>query len=317
LPPYSLPADQVQELGRQAELLARSIGVIGLMNVQFAIKDGVVYILEVNPRASRTVPFVAKAIGLPVAKIAARVMAGEKLADLLKAQPKVSSYLTRQAVKTPVFPFARFPGADTLLGPEMRSTGEVMGLDLDFAGEGVKSLTFRENVSSDPMTVDDVTLVPHSIYVCIDGGDDMAIAVAMLRKKSIGAGWNGDVEVNVVEPYSGQTYLVKFARPVIQQIYARVTIRAPETLSDPAKAVRDAIVSYAQGDIDGEPGFVVGGSVSGFELAAAVNMVDPSIFVKDVQIATDPDGPYGYETIPILISQKANIYSGAIQVNLL
>lgn len=186
-----------------------------------------------------------------------------------------------------------------------------------YAVEGVKSLTFRENVSNDPLTVDDVTLSPHSIYVCIDGGDDMAVAVALLRKKSIGAGWNGNVEVNVVEPYSGQTYLVKFARPVIRQIYAKVTIKAPETLSDPAKAVRDAIVSYAQGDIDGEPGFVVGGSVSGFELAAAVNMVDPSIFVKDVQIATDPDGPYGYATIPILISQKANIYSGAIQVNLL
>lgn len=128
LPPYSLPADIVKEIGRQAEQLARAIGVVGLMNVQFAVKDGEVYILEVNPRASRTVPFVAKAIGIPIAKIAARVMAGEKLSSF-NLNNKTSD---RLAVKTPVFPFARFPGVDIVLGPEMKSTGEVMGLDRDF-----------------------------------------------------------------------------------------------------------------------------------------------------------------------------------------
>ncbi len=128
LPPHSLPEAIVKEMGRQAELLARSINVIGLMNVQFAIKDNEVFILEVNPRASRTVPFVAKATGVPIAKIAARVMAGEDLASFkLKA-----GRFKHIAVKEAVFPFARFPGVDVVLGPEMKSTGEVMGLDSDF-----------------------------------------------------------------------------------------------------------------------------------------------------------------------------------------
>ena len=125
----------MREIERQAEALARALEVRGLMNVQMAIKDGEVFILEVNPRASRTVPFVAKAIGSPVAKIAARVMAGERLADFpLRPQPT-----GHVAVKEAVFPFARFPGVDLLLGPEMKSTGEVMGLDRDFAAAFVKS----------------------------------------------------------------------------------------------------------------------------------------------------------------------------------
>ncbi len=129
LPPHSLSAEVIKEIERQAELLARAIGVVGLMNVQFAVKNGVVYILEVNPRASRTVPFVAKATGVPIAKIAARLMAGEKLVDM-KFSRKAPAHLS---VKTPVFPFARFPGVDVVLGPEMKSTGEVMGLDRNFA----------------------------------------------------------------------------------------------------------------------------------------------------------------------------------------
>ena len=135
LPPYSLPASIVAEVERQAEALARALEVRGLMNVQMAIKDGEVFILEVNPRASRTVPFVAKAIGSPVAKIAARVMAGERLADF-PLPPRRDDLV---AVKEAVFPFARFPGVDLLLGPEMKSTGEVMGLDRDFAAAFVKS----------------------------------------------------------------------------------------------------------------------------------------------------------------------------------
>ena len=135
LPPYSLPAETVHEIERQAEALARALDVRGLMNVQMAVKDGEVFILEVNPRASRTVPFVAKAVGAPIAKIAARVMAGEALAGFaLPPQPK-----EWVAVKEAVFPFARFPGVDLLLGPEMKSTGEVMGLDRDFAAAFVKS----------------------------------------------------------------------------------------------------------------------------------------------------------------------------------
>ncbi len=135
LPPHTLAPALVEEIGRQAEQLARALGVVGLMNVQFAVQDDDIYILEVNPRASRTVPFVAKATGLPVAKIAARVMAGEKLADFDLKKGKNDHV----AVKEAVFPFARFPGVDVMLGPEMRSTGEVMGLDSDFARAFLKA----------------------------------------------------------------------------------------------------------------------------------------------------------------------------------
>ena len=129
LPPYSLTEDVIEELGRQARELAHALGVVGLMNVQFAIKDGQVYVLEVNPRASRTVPFVAKVIGKPIAAIAAEVMAGKPLRDFNLTPAKVNHV----AVKEAVFPFARFPGVDPILGPEMRSTGEVMGIDREFA----------------------------------------------------------------------------------------------------------------------------------------------------------------------------------------
>ena len=128
LPPYSLKPAMIAELERQAKVMALALNVVGLMNVQFAIKDDDVYVLEVNPRASRTVPFVAKVIGLPVAKIASRVMAGETLASF-KLKPKKLNHV---AVKEAVFPFNRFPGVDVLLGPEMRSTGEVMGLDKSY-----------------------------------------------------------------------------------------------------------------------------------------------------------------------------------------
>jgi carbamoyl-phosphate synthase large subunit len=142
LPPRTLPKDTLDELERQTKMLAKALNVGGFMNVQYAIKDGVIYILEVNPRASRTVPFVAKTIGAPIAKIAARVMAGESLDTAFTAYTPTkpnSRDLKHIAVKEAVFPFARFPGVDTLLGPEMRSTGEVIGLDTDFSLAFAKS----------------------------------------------------------------------------------------------------------------------------------------------------------------------------------
>ena len=135
IPPYSLQADIIAEIRRQTELLAVNLHVRGLMNIQFAVKDNEVYLIEVNPRASRTVPFVAKAIGAPIAKIAARVMAGEKLKDL----PPINLDIDYIAVKEAVFPFDRFPGVDPVLSPEMKSTGEVMGIDRDFATAFAKS----------------------------------------------------------------------------------------------------------------------------------------------------------------------------------
>ncbi|WNO55036.1 carbamoyl-phosphate synthase large subunit [Stakelama saccharophila] len=135
IPPHSLPQDIVAEIEKQTEALARALKVRGLMNIQFAVKAGEVYLIEVNPRASRTVPFVAKAIGAPIAKIAARVMAGEKLADL----PTIDRAIDYVAVKEAVFPWGRFPGVDPVLSPEMKSTGEVMGIDDDFAVAFAKS----------------------------------------------------------------------------------------------------------------------------------------------------------------------------------
>ncbi|HEX9023701.1 MAG TPA: carbamoyl-phosphate synthase large subunit, partial [Geobacteraceae bacterium] len=143
LPPYSLPAGVVEEIRRQTRLMALELDVKGLMNVQFAVKDNDIYILEVNPRASRTVPFVSKATGRPLAKLAARIMSGRTLSDLgisTEIEPR------HIAVKESVFPFVKFPGVDTILGPEMKSTGEVMGIDENFGlafakaqlGAGVK-----------------------------------------------------------------------------------------------------------------------------------------------------------------------------------
>jgi carbamoyl-phosphate synthase large subunit len=142
LPPISLTPDTQGQLREQTRMLAKSLSVVGLMNIQFAIQNGVVHILEVNPRASRTVPFVSKATGVPLAKIAARVMTGRKLAQLGYTEERVPNYYS---VKEAVFPFAKFPEADPILGPEMKSTGEVMGTGRTFgeayakaqAGSGV------------------------------------------------------------------------------------------------------------------------------------------------------------------------------------
>ena len=144
LPPHSLPYRTVREIERQTIKLAKALKVVGLMNIQFALKrnrdsgDFDIYILEVNPRASRTVPFVAKATGVPLAKLAARVMAGEKIASF-KDMLEEGMMPDHTAVKAPVFPFSRFQGVDTLLGPEMKSTGEVMGLDRNTAHALAKS----------------------------------------------------------------------------------------------------------------------------------------------------------------------------------
>jgi carbamoyl-phosphate synthase large subunit len=136
LPPYTLSPSMVTELKAQTEAMAIALNIVGLMNVQYAIKDDEVFVLEVNPRASRTVPFVAKATGVPVAKIGARVMAGARLSEFKLDDEAIAAHV---AVKEAVFPFARFPDVDTILGPEMKSTGEVMGLDLSFERAFAKS----------------------------------------------------------------------------------------------------------------------------------------------------------------------------------
>src|SRR5690606_26125133 len=136
LPPYSLPVAIIDEIKRQTALLAKALNVNVLMNVQFAVQNEDVYVLEVNPRASRTVPFVSKATGQPLAKIAARAMAGISFEQQGVGQEVVPVYY---CVKEAVFPFVKFPGADTILGPEMKSTGEVMGVGRSFGEAFVKS----------------------------------------------------------------------------------------------------------------------------------------------------------------------------------
>jgi carbamoyl-phosphate synthase large subunit len=137
LPPYSLGDDQVRALHVQTRALARALGVVGLINVQFAIRNETVYVLEVNPRASRTVPFVSKVIGVPLAKVATRAMLGHPVAEAAAAIEQRA--LAHIAVKESVFPFIKFPGVDMVLGPEMKSTGEVMGIDHDFRKAYLKS----------------------------------------------------------------------------------------------------------------------------------------------------------------------------------
>ncbi|ANY20637.1 Carbamoyl-phosphate synthase large chain [Tsuneonella dongtanensis] len=195
LPPYSLPPEIVAEMERQAEALALALGVKGLMNVQFAVKDGEVYLIEVNPRASRTVPFVAKAIGQPVAKIAARVMAGEPLSNFEPFRRE----LDYMAVKEAVFPFSRFPGADPVLTPEMKSTGEVMGIDRDFptaylksqigAGSALpeKGVLFVSVKDSDKATILPAVkaLIEHGFTAIATGGTQRYLAEAGLPVERI------------------------------------------------------------------------------------------------------------------------------------
>ncbi|OLC12651.1 MAG: hypothetical protein AUH29_15825 [Candidatus Rokubacteria bacterium 13_1_40CM_69_27] len=136
LPPYSLGDDQVRMLRAQTKALARALEVVGLINVQFAVRNDVIYVLEVNPRASRTVPFVSKAIGIPLAKVATRAMLGHSIASIAAVEEREPGHI---AVKESVFPFIKFPGVDAVLGPEMKSTGEVMGIDRDFRKAYLKS----------------------------------------------------------------------------------------------------------------------------------------------------------------------------------
>lgn len=186
----------------------------------------------------------------------------------------------------------------------------VSGLfDLD----GVRSVLFRENVTDAPLVIEDQTLDPHSIFVCVAGGTDADVAAELLARKSLGAGWNGTTVVNVVEPVSGQEYEVKFQRPEAVPIYASVTVRQGAEISDPVALVRSAIVSYANGEMEGQEGFVIGADVSPWELAGAVNIGAPGLYVQSVQIGLDPFS-LSTASIPITISQIAEIFAGSIAV---
>lgn len=178
---------------------------------------------------------------------------------------------------------------------------------------GVQSALFRENPTNAPVTIEGVTLVAHSVYACVDGGLDTDIALMLLRKKSLGAAWNGDTTVNVTDPVSGQTYAVKFQRPDEVQIYMRVTVKSGSPYADVPGTVRAAILSYAAGEQQEEDGFVVGGEVSAFEIASAVNRVAAPIYVTNLELSLD-NVTYSTATINIAINEVARVLAGNIAV---
>lgn len=179
--------------------------------------------------------------------------------------------------------------------------------------EGVRSCSTRENVTDAVAVIDGVTMAPHSVYACIDGGTDEDVARVLLSRKSLGAGWNGATVVPVVEPSSGQTYEVKFDRPEHLNVFVRVEISGASTLADPAGAVRSSILNYANGDQDGEAGLIVGRDVSPFELSGAVNREYPALQVRSVTIGLT-SGTLTTNGIPVGIMQRASIVEGNIQV---
>lgn len=178
----------------------------------------------------------------------------------------------------------------------------------------VRSLAFRENYTDADATIDGIFLVAHSVWACIDGGTDAEIAAALLANKSLGANWNGAVTVSTVEPASGQTYSVKFDRPTPIAVQSRVTIRVGSAVTDPAQAVRNAILAYASGELDGEPGLVVGENVSAFEFAGAINRAAPGIFVQKCEISLLSATSWTTNEIVIALDEIATIASGNIEV---
>ncbi len=183
LPPFSIGPNKLRLMAEATEKLSRALGVVGLINVQFAVKDEEVYCIEVNPRASRTVPFVGKVTGVPLARVAVRVMLGEKLAAIGGLPPKPESgpwwpldRLRHNGVKEAVLPFARFPGVDTLLGPEMRSTGEVMGIDYDLGAAFAKAQSGAGSALPDK----------GSVFISVADRDKRAVVFAAKRLAELG-----------------------------------------------------------------------------------------------------------------------------------
>lgn len=183
--------------------------------------------------------------------------------------------------------------------------------------DGVRSLSFRENIQNITQVIDGVTLVPHSIYVCVDGGTDIDVATKILEKKSAGSNYNGTTTIAVIEPFSGQSFNVKFSRPAQVSILTRVTIKANTSILDPQAAVKDAILAFANGQIDGEVGLAVGAPVSPFELGGAINRIYPSILVLKVEVSYASTVSYTTDILPISISEIASITNGSINVIIL
>lgn len=176
---------------------------------------------------------------------------------------------------------------------------------------GVRSLAFRENVSNLTQIIDGVSLGPHSIYVCIDGGADASVAAALLASKSMGAGWNGAILFLVTDQFSGQQYTVKWDRPTVIPIFVRVTAKYNNT--DAQVIIPDAIVAYANGELEGDAGLTVGADVSSFEFAGAINQVEPRIFVHKVELSLNGT-TWQTDDLVFTIQQKASVSVSSVQV---
>lgn len=177
--------------------------------------------------------------------------------------------------------------------------------------DGVRSLSFRENITNDDIVIDGVTLVPHSIYVCVEGGTDTEVATALLNSKDGGGNWNGSIAVGIIEPFSKQSYTVRFDRPIEIQYFARITVRS--TSLDAQTIIPAAIAAYTAGELEGDTGLVIGADVSPFELSGAINEVEPRIFVAKVEISTDGT-TWSSNVSPIAINEVARLPESAIQV---
>lgn len=180
---------------------------------------------------------------------------------------------------------------------------------------GVRSMSFRENTTNTEQVIDGVTLSPHSIWSCVDGGNDHDIAMAILLNKTAGSNWNGQQSVSVQDPFSGQNYTVKFDRPQSLPIMVRITVQKYSAIVDPVKTIKDILMNYASGLMDGEEGFVVGGYVSPFEIASAINSEEPGLFVIKAEVAHQAADPlYSTDTLSVSINSVATLSENNITV---
>ena len=200
LPPQTLSKEIIDEIVIQTKKLAKSLNVIGFINIQFAIQNKNIFILEVNPRGSRTIPFVAKSIGIPLAKIASKIMVGEKLSNFNLTESKTSHI----AVKEAVFPFARFPGTDVILGPEMKSTGEVMGIGSTF-GEAFAKSQLGANVN-----------LPKKGEVFISVKDDDKQKIIPIAKKLVDLGFTICATSGSAETLNNNKIKAKYIKKVVE-----------------------------------------------------------------------------------------------------
>lgn len=180
----------------------------------------------------------------------------------------------------------------------------------------VQSLTFRENVADTTENVDGVIMDPHSVYVCVDGGTDSAVALALLDSKSAGAGWVGDITVPTIDPTSGQSYDVKLSRPEILDVQINVDIRPDSSLIDPVALTQEAVLAYSRGEIDTFPGFIVGANGEPFVINDSVNAYNESLNAVRVEMRIKNVGSFSADDLPILIFQQLTVIASDIAVNL-